>query len=315
MAFEEPEAHIHPHSQRQLVRDFSSIQGQRIITTHSPYILASSNLNDLFYIALRNAESIFSPISSLKLKPEELRHIERFVINTRGELLFANITILAEGETEEQALQIFFKEYFGLEPYELGVSIVGVGGKNYLPFLRVLENIGTDWYIFSDGEPAAIDDLKATMKQLRGLTVKPDLSLYPNIIVLDNSADFETYLLNTGYIEEIISAINKCENEILEEYQLPYFDYFIQEHHGEPMKLRSTGIPCETCGQTIKERPFRDYQSDDGRKRALCDCMKAGKTKYAVPISQTICDECEDERKYPPKIKLLLEKIKETMEG
>ena len=315
VAFEEPESHIHPHSQRELVKNFSGIQGQRIITTHSPYIISSSDLNNLIYAALKRAESKFSSLASLELTPEEIRHISRFVLNTRGELLFANIVVLAEGETEEQALQVFFKEFFACEPYELGVSFVGVGGKNYLPFLRMLESIGVKWHIFSDGEAAAINDLKTTIKQLKNLPTKPELSEYSNIIVLNDSHDFETYLLNAGYADEIVAAINEYEGIEDEEHQEPYFDYYVHTHHGESMRPRSTGVPCETCGEMIKETPIRDYVSEDGRNRAICDCMKSGKTKYAVPISKRICSSCTDERKYPPQIKTLLEQISSIMEG
>lgn len=315
IAFEEPESHIHPHSQCQLVKDFASIEGQRIITTHSPYILSTTNISDLIYVALRDAETVVAPLSTLNLGAEALRHINRFVMNTRGELLFSNIAVLAEGETEEQALQVFFREYFGAEPYELGVSIVGVGGKNYLPFLRMLEIIGTKWYIFSDGEPAAINDLQSTLKQLRELPTKPDLSQFSNIIVLENSNDYEKYLLDAGYADEIVAAINNYEDTELEDYQISYFDHYLQEHNGESMSPRSTGVKCVTCGEVIKTKPLRDYLTAGGKERAICDCMKSGKTKYAVPISRAICTGCIGERKFPPKIKLLLENIKLSLEG
>lgn len=314
IAFEEPESHIHPHSQRELVANFTSILGQRIVTTHSPYILASSNLSDLVYVAMRKAQTHFSPLSNLKLTSEEIRQVERFVLNTRGELLFANVAILAEGETEEQALQIFFNDFFRCEPYELGVSFVGVGGKNYLPFLRVLESIGTSWYVFSDGELSAINELKSTMKTLYELPEKPDLAQYEKIIVLDDSNDYETYLLNSGYESEIILAINKYEGIEDETYQDAYFDYFIRCHHGESMRLRSTGIVCQTCGQMRMESQLRDYKCEGGRERAIIDCMKSGKTKYAVPIAKEICSCCVGERKYPPKIRELLHKIKACVE-
>ena len=120
--------------------------------------------------------------------------------------------------------------------------------------------------------------------------------------------------MDSGYSDEIITAINEYEGIEDEEYQMPYFDYYVNLHHGEPMKPRSTGEQCEKCGQTIKKQPLRDYHSEGGRNRALRDCMKDGKTKYAVPISNTILSNCEDERKYPPKIKLLLEQIKASLE-
>lgn len=313
LAFEEPEAHIHPHSQRQLVQDFLSIEGQQIITTHSPYLLSSSKLSDLIYVALRNAESKCYPISSLDIQNDDLRQIERFVLNTRGELLFSNITILAEGETEEQALKIFFREYFGKEPFELGVSIVGVGGKNYLPFLRVLESIGAEWFIFSDGEPAAIKDLQSSIQKLRGLEHKPNLVEYPNIIVLDSSNDFESYLIDNDYDDQIIKAINDFEDNSLAEYELPFFEAFIAKHHGESLTPRNTGETCEKCGQSIKEKPSRDYLSEGGKRRALCDCMKSGKAKYATIISATICKECEADKRFPPKIKELMVKSKSVL--
>jgi predicted ATP-dependent endonuclease of OLD family len=42
--------------------------------------------------------------------------------------------------------------YWGKHPYELGISFIGVGGRDYLPFIRVAEGLGLKWFIFSDGE-------------------------------------------------------------------------------------------------------------------------------------------------------------------
>jgi putative ATP-dependent endonuclease of OLD family len=306
VAFEEPEAHIHPQAQKQLVNDFSKIEAQRIITTHSPYLLSSTKIEDLVYVAIKNAETKCTALSGLSLEPNDRRQIERFVLNTRGDLLFSSLTILVEGETEEQALTIFFKEYFSQEPFELGVSIIGVGGKNYFPFLRVLKAIGAKWVIFSDGEPAAIKDVKSVIKKLTGTTMEPDLSKYPNIIILDNANDFETYLLDNGYIDEIILAINEFENN---EKPETYFDQYKSLHDGTELSPKSTDKNCELCGQSIKEAPLRDYHSEGGQKRALQDCMKGGKAKYAASISRTICKVCDEDRKFPPQIKTLLERI------
>lgn len=314
IAFEEPEAHVHPNSQKQLVRDFMSIKGQKIITTHSPYLLMSSALSDLIHVSLREAQSWCTPISTLPLQKEELRQVERYVVSSRGEVLFSEIIILAEGETEEQALNIFFKTYFGKDSFNLGVSIIGVGGKNYLPFLRILKAIKAKWFIFSDGESAAITDLKRVMKKLESLDDLPDLSIYPNIFILDNSNDFETYLLENNYDTEIIAAINQIECSEEEREGLPFFDAFIEKHHGESLSPRSTGTVCVSCGQPIKDKPLRDYLSEGGHRRALCDCMKAGKAKYAASIAQTICNECPAERKCPPKIKELFDAVKPFLE-
>jgi predicted metal-binding protein len=49
-------------------------------------------------------------------------------------------------------------------------------------------------------------------------------------------------------------------------------------------------------------------------KDVLKECMKKGKTKYVSIISRTICQECSDTRKFPPKIRELMEKIKIELE-
>jgi putative ATP-dependent endonuclease of OLD family len=211
-------------------------------------------------------------------------------------------------------LPIFIKEYFGIEAANLGISVVGVGGKNYYPFIKLLNAIQTKWFIFSDGESATITDLRRILKKLKQTEALPELADYPNIIVLDNANNFESYLQEQGYDAEIIASINVVEAGINSEVATPYFDYFIEKHHGESLSPRSTGRSCEMCGQIIKESPFRDYKSADGQQRALKDCMKAGKTKYASAIVSTICTTCDINRKFPPKIKLLLDSINAELE-
>ena len=47
LAIEEPEAHLHPNAQKKLYRQIAGITGQKIISTHSPHIAASAELNQI----------------------------------------------------------------------------------------------------------------------------------------------------------------------------------------------------------------------------------------------------------------------------
>ena len=47
LAIEEPEAHLHPNAQKKLFGQIEAIPGQKIISTHSPYISATANLAQL----------------------------------------------------------------------------------------------------------------------------------------------------------------------------------------------------------------------------------------------------------------------------
>lgn len=150
---EEPEAHIHPQAQRQIYSAISEIVGQKIITTHSPYVLSQIDLSKVRYVKKDAAKTSVVPLMVDDLTKDEIRKIEKTVMNTRGEILYSNAVILVEGETEEQALPCFLREYFDKEPFELGINVVSVAGPNYLPFMRILDRLGIKWYIFSDGEP------------------------------------------------------------------------------------------------------------------------------------------------------------------
>ncbi|MCP4137751.1 MAG: AAA family ATPase [bacterium] len=104
LALEEPEAHLHPQAQRQIFEQLNGIPGQKIISTHSPYIASQTKLDSIRHFYKENESSLINAMDLSGLTPEELRKIEREVMNTRGELLFAKALVLFEGETEEQAL-------------------------------------------------------------------------------------------------------------------------------------------------------------------------------------------------------------------
>lgn len=290
---EEPEAHMHPQAQRHLFSDINAMIGQKIITTHSPYILSQIEIDKIRYVKKVGAFSEALPLLVDGLSKDDIRKIRRTVLNTRGEILYANAVILAEGETEEQALAVFVREYFKKEPFELGISIIGVGGGNYLPFMRVLERLDIKWYVFSDGEARPLVDLKGCLKKLTGLRTQPNLSDYDNIIVIENGKCFETYCLEQGYIREISKAVCKVENDN------NYIRRYIQDHNNQ-------------CG---KGGIIRNYtaDSDGGYYRAIQDCIMSDKTKYPTAIAEEMCSIRVKGRRIPQKLRELLVKVERDL--
>jgi hypothetical protein len=132
LAIEEPEAHLHPNAQKQLYSQINSIAGQKIISTHSPYIAAVAELGQIrnFY---KDHRVHCGRVAIDVLEDDEAqRKIERQVINTRGEIFFSKLMVFFEGETEEQALPIFAKCHFGQSGVEMGIDFVGVGRKQWI---------------------------------------------------------------------------------------------------------------------------------------------------------------------------------------
>ena len=210
LAIEEPEAHLHPNAQKKLFSQIADINGQKIISTHSPYIAATAHLSQIrnFY---KDKAVKCGNIDIATLKKEDIRKINRQVINSRGEIFFSKLIVFFEGETEEQALPIFAEKYFGKTPVEIGIDFVGVGGYGgYLPFLRFAESLNIPWLIFSDAENTPDKNIKANVrKQFSNCGTKKTEN--DCIVFLDDGNDFEKQLINDGFGDEIKYSIIDIE--------------------------------------------------------------------------------------------------------
>lgn len=306
LAIEEPEAHLHPQAQRQLYSQLLEFNGQKIISTHSPSVLAQADISNIIHIEKKHGETHAIRFNDKNFNSEEINRIQREVINTRGELLFSNALVLCEGITEEQALPLYFKEYFGIDAICCGINIIGLGGQNYKTFLNFIKEFNIPWFIFSDGENSTIKTVTNAVKAVTNTSLE-DLR---NVIILNNGEDYESHLLASGYIDEIISAINECEQNT------NYFDDFLSKTNHQSYGRTKTNKPCcKTCGQPIYESKYRNYDGDDGKKKAVYDCCTkyGAKAKYATYIAKHIIAHTDRNKRIPPKVKTLLSIIAQTL--
>jgi putative ATP-dependent endonuclease of OLD family len=138
------------------------------------------------------------------LDSEDLRAINRRVLNTRGELLFSRCVILFEGETEEQALPRFAEMHWTRHPNDIGVSFIAVGGSgNYLPFLRLTTKFRIPWVVLSDGEDQTIKDVNRALEQVNESPVDKN----SRCVVLPDSNCFEAYLTTATALDALRSMI------------------------------------------------------------------------------------------------------------
>src|SRR5262249_2918184 len=91
LAIEEPETHLHPQAQRPLFGQIQQIPGQRIISTHSPYICANADILTFLHFRKVGSETRICRFADggNDLSSEDMRRINREVIHTRGDLLFS----------------------------------------------------------------------------------------------------------------------------------------------------------------------------------------------------------------------------------
>lgn len=267
LAIEEPEAHLHPNAQKKLFGQINAISGQKIIATHSPYITATANLGQIrnFY---KEETVTCGRIEIDNLEPEDIRKINRQVINTRGEIFFSKLIIFFEGETEEQALPIFAQKHFNKTAVEMGVDFVGVGGHgNYLPFLRFAEALNIPWIIFSDAENTPDKNIKNSVQQ-QFLNCGSPKSETDCIVFVDDGNDFEKQLISDGFGDEIKKAIASL-------------DVYTNEEHRE-----------------AKEQDrLTEIESYDDDK--LYDAITGRKAQYGPAIAEQII---QSEKDLPPKV-------------
>jgi putative ATP-dependent endonuclease of the OLD family len=286
LALEEPEAHLHPHAQRALFAQIRDMPGQRIVSTHSPYFVAQSRLEDLRLLVKTKSDTSVSQLDVSKLTADERRKLERKVLASRGDLLFSRALILFEGETEEQALPIFAESYWRATAHEKGFSFVGCGGANYFPFVWLAKSFGISWYILCDGEDKTITRTNAQLKRIE----LPPADKLDNVSVIDGKADYEGHLISIGYMDAIETAFRGALGE-------GYFDQYIKDQHGTPGK------------KIDGKETTRDYNSGGGRERAAKDLLEERKTRLSTPVATAIVELEDETRRVPPAIRKLFDKI------
>lgn len=277
LAIEEPETHLHPQAQRSLFGQIQQIPGQRIISTHSPYICAHADIRTFLHFGKVGSGTYIDTFVSPgdPLTSEEMRRINREVMNTRGDLLFSRFIVLFEGETEEQALPAFANMHWDLHPHELGISFVGVRGAGaYTPFLRLAIRFGIPWCIFSDGAAGELTQLNGCL----GRVSLPNDVQNPNVFVVPGGADFEGYLTQPGHLDLIRDMMADLAEE--------------EKNLNERAK---TAARAELAKKS---------QAD------LADQLRSRKTTHAARIAGAYAKHSDPVQRIPPLIRQMLDYIR-----
>jgi putative ATP-dependent endonuclease of the OLD family len=282
LAIEEPETHLYPHAQRALYGQIESIPGQRIVSTHSPYICAQADIRTFIHFAKTGNETRVSRFdgNGNELSEEDRRRINREVMNTRGDLLFSRFIVIFEGETEEQALPAFAKKYWGFSPHEVGISFIGVGGNGkYTAFIRLAERFNIPWMIFSDGKS---QDIQSVNDCLKGAGV-PQLPASKNVLVIPNNTDFEGMIAqpeNLDLIRDMIVDFIVSKGQVHEKGVQPLRDKFAKKTAAE-----------------------------------LADEMASEKTAYGARIADALAKHADKSKRIPKPIKDLLDVVRPVIDN
>jgi putative ATP-dependent endonuclease of OLD family len=171
LGIEEPEAHLHPHVQRLVYREFLRPRSQQggkakeeggsvnrtvILTTHSPHIVSVAPVRSLVLLRKTEDRASTEGVSTAKAGFDDTdeKDLERYLDVNRGEMLFAKGIVLVEGDAELFLLPVLAKLH-GFDFDELGITVCSVSGTNFRPYVRFLgaKGLKMPFAVLTDGDP------------------------------------------------------------------------------------------------------------------------------------------------------------------
>jgi len=234
---EEPEAHLHPHLQRLVYRNYlrqrqpieagveqKDSRVTYLLTTHSPHIASVTPIKSALLLRKDASEDATIGISgaSIDLSDEERDDIERYLDVSRAEGLFGRRILLVEGDAEKFLIPVLAARA-GYDLDSLGITVCSVAGTNFTPYVKFFGPRGLDMplAVLTDLDPYVSqtnnpDDYGRRRAHALCQFIDPKFDLpeetqnssyYEQFGVFINGSTLEIELYNAGCIEQMNSVI------------------------------------------------------------------------------------------------------------
>lgn len=178
IAIEEPEAFVHPHSQRSLFSRLLRNIGKNLllVSTHSPAIIDQQSVKNISIVTRDTPEFGSKVWQTTNIGDIDEEIFSAHVNFQNSELFFSDLVIFVEGTSEKLVLNhLFSKLPPGIKDLFFGISIIEVGSNTHFgPFIRLLKSFSKTkksfpikWIIFSDRDSIKPGGGSPVIKALR----------------------------------------------------------------------------------------------------------------------------------------------------
>lgn len=202
LLLEEPEAHLHGHAQKRIFQQVKRSKSQKIITSHSGILLSECDLESIVKVSCKKGITKCVRMNDLGLDSLSLMKLKSQILDTRAEIMFADIVLLCEGISDKALLQSSYKSQKGVSLSEDGISIIAVGGwKSFVPFIRFVQMLEVEVIVLAD-----LDCKKSLEKNLRNNSLDEVKRVYTKY------KDIETDVIHEYF--DVILEFYKNEKEL-----------------------------------------------------------------------------------------------------
>lgn len=147
---EEPENHLSPINLQKLVQTIhQKRKGQIFIATHSNFICARLELNNLL---IMNGDNTEHPISLKDLDPSTRDYFIKMPPAGIIEFALAKKAILVEGPSEFLLMEKFYEAVQSKKPQEDGVAIIDVRGLSFKRYINIAKMTGSRVAVITDND-------------------------------------------------------------------------------------------------------------------------------------------------------------------
>lgn len=221
LCVEEPEAYLHPHQQRELARYLSGVlNGQVILTSHSPYIVCENSPNSIIRLYKKDQETLAASDGCSEIIESGFTDFGYRISVIPAEAFFADYAILVEGQSE----LIFYKTLapqIGIDLDRLNISILSVEGVGFKVYAKILDALNIEWIARTDNDINKIKDHEAYhfAGVERGLALIEQsfiIGKSDKNIITDNKPKIHGFASKEKIPQEVLKAVNELRDMLIE---------------------------------------------------------------------------------------------------